>query len=83
MKKFMKATEVEVMMQETRNENGFSGQSEKMLVKNLVELAKSNGRIGDKILMVVSPSQIHMPKWQRKADVVRAKINNKVIDMAC
>ena len=71
-KRYLTATEVENEMQKVRNESGFKGKAETQIVKNILETAKQNNHIGDKILMVLNPTYIHMPTWQRRTDIMRA-----------
>lgn len=69
---YLKAKEAEKEMQEVRESNEFTGKNEKLLIKNLVKTAKNNSRIGDKLLMVIDPMQIHIPDWQRRIKLERA-----------
>lgn len=69
---YLKAKEAEKEMQEVRKENEFTGKNEKLLIENLVKSAKNNSRIGDKLLMVIDPMQIHIPDWQRRIKLERA-----------
>lgn len=71
-KVYLKAKEAEMEMQEARNAEGFVGKTEKLLIANMVKAAKNNSRIGDKLLMVVDPKQIHIPDWQRRIKLARA-----------
>ena len=71
-KVYLKAKEAEMEMQEARNAEGFTGKNEKLLIANMVKAAKNNSRIGDKLLMVVDPKQIHIPNWQRRIKLARA-----------
>ena len=59
---YLKAKEAEMEMQEARNAEGFTGKTEKLLIANMIKAAKNNSRIGDKLLMVVDPKQIHIPE---------------------
>lgn len=72
-KRYLKATEVEQIFNEARENDKEFMIGEKAIVKTIVETAKRNGRIGDKVLMVISPYYIHIPRWQRKADLARAR----------
>ena len=69
---YLKAKEAEKEMQLSRNEEGFTGKNEKLLIANMVKNAKLNSRIGDKLLMVVDPKSIHIPEWQRRIKLSRA-----------
>lgn len=69
---YLKAKEAEMEMQEARNAEGFTGKTEKLLIANMIKAAKNNSRIGDKLLMVVDPKQIHIPEWQRRIKLARA-----------
>lgn len=69
--------EVEKEMQDTRDVINFNGETEKIIIKNLVESAKVNSRIGDKVLMVINPAYVHFPSWQRFTYLSQAlKIGN-------
>lgn len=69
---YLKAKEAEKEMQEFREEKKFVGENEKLLIENLVKSAKNNSRIGDKLLMVIDPMEIHIPDWQRRIKLERA-----------
>lgn len=69
---YLKAKDAEMEMQEAREKNGFTGKNEKILIANMVKNAKMNSRIADKLLMVVDPSEIHIPDWQRRIKLERA-----------
>lgn len=71
-RKYLSAKETEQIMQESRDEIGFNGEFEKTVIKTAIETAKQNGRIGDKILLVINPMYIHIPSWQRRLTVSRA-----------
>lgn len=72
-KRFFSPVEVEAMLQETREAEGFTGKTETIAMANIVETAKRNGRIGDKNLVVIPPKYVHIPKWQRKLDIAKAE----------
>lgn len=69
---YLKAKEAELEMQEARKAEGFTGKTEKLLIANMIKAAKNNSRIGDKLLMVVDPKEIHIPDWQRRIKLARA-----------
>lgn len=69
---YLKAKEAEQEMQLSRNEEGFTGKNEELLIANMVKNAKLNSRIGDKLLMVVDPKDIHIPEWQRRIKLARS-----------
>ena len=69
---YLKAKEAEMEMQEARNAEGFTGKNEKLLIANMVKAARNNSRIGDKLLMVIDPKEIHIPDWQRRIKLERA-----------
>ena len=71
-KRFLTAVEVEAEMQRTREEQKLTGSAEKLVVGNLIVNAKRNSMVGDKLQMVIEPSLIHIPEWQRKLDVSKA-----------
>lgn len=69
---YLKAKEAEQEMQLVREAEGFCGKNEKLLISNMVKNAKRNSRIGDKLLMVIDPKQVHIPEWQRRIKLARA-----------
>ena len=69
---YLKPKDAEKEMQEAREEKKFVGENEKLLIENLVKTAKNNSRIGDKLLMVIDPMEIHIPEWQRRIKLERA-----------
>lgn len=69
---YLKAKEAEKEMQAIREAEGFCGKNEKLLIGNMVKNAKRNTRIGDKLLMVIDPKQVHIPEWQRRINLSRA-----------
>lgn len=72
-KNYFKATEVEEIFNNAREEEGKFIKAEEAIVLSLYEGAKRNNRLGDKIQIVVDPCYIHIPSWQRKADLSRAR----------
>ena len=76
-----KATEVEsILLKEIRSKDLDFYRGEKSIIKTLMENAKRNGRVGDKILLVIPPYYVHVPDWQRKADIKRAKAIGEAYD---
>lgn len=73
MNKRLTALEVERILQESRDQRSFTGEVEKGVIKGIFETTKINGKIGDKYVAVVAPYQIHIPAWQRKLEIARAK----------
>ena len=69
---YMTAIEAEKELQAARELDGFTGKLEKSYISRMVKDAKRNSMIGDKIQIVVNPIYIHIPKWQRKMNKVRA-----------
>lgn len=69
---YLTPLEAEAELEKARKEIGFCGKLEAAAVKTMVETAKQNGKFGDKILIVLSPVYIHIPKWQRKLYLPRA-----------
>lgn len=69
---YLKAKEAEKEMQEAREAIGFCGENEKLLISNMVKNAKRNSRVGDKLLMVIDPLQVHIPEWQRRIKLAKA-----------
>ena len=77
-KNYFKAIEVEEIFNNAREEEGKFIKAEEAIVLSLYEGAKRNNRLGDKIQIVMEPCYIHIPSWQRKADLSRAlKIGNE------
>ena len=74
-KRYYTAVEVEAMLQKERTsmEHRLVVEAEKIAVKTIVSTAKRNGRIGDKMLINIPPTYVHIPDWQRKCDMVKAK----------
>lgn len=70
-RRFLRAKEVEMMFNEARSEEFLAG--EDAIVRTSVGTAKRNGRIGDKILLVLPPWWVHIPDWQRTADLSRSR----------
>ena len=72
-KNYYAPTEVEEIFNKAREEEGKFIKAEEAIVLSLYEGAKRNNRLGDKVQLVVDPCYIHIPRWQRKADLTRAK----------
>ena len=72
-KNYYKATEVEAIFNDARMEEGNFIKAETAIVTSLYEGAKRNNRLGDKIQLVIDPCYVHIPEWQRKADLSRAR----------
>ena len=72
-RKYVEAREIEREMQEARNIVDFIGKVEEISIKQMVENAKINNRLGDKILMSINPLYVHIPEWQRMCDVLAAQ----------
>ena len=72
-RRYLKATEVEKLFEQTREKDTEFANGETAIIKTIVETAKRNGRIGDKILLVIPPHYVHIPDWQRSADLARAR----------
>ena len=69
---FLFPEEAEAEVKATREAEGIDSKTEMIIVKNLVENAKTNSRIGDKILISIEPKYIHYPEWQREIRVPKA-----------
>lgn len=69
---FLFPEEAETEVQAVREAEGIDAKTEKIIVKNLIENAKANSRIGDKILISIDPKFIHYPEWQREIRVSKA-----------
>lgn len=72
-KNYYKATEVEAIFNDARMEEGNFIKAETAIVTSLYEGANRNNRLGDKIQLVIDPCYVHIPEWQRKADLSRAR----------
>ena len=72
-KRYYKPAEVEAILNSTRETEGYTGDTERIAMQNIIETAKLNGRIGDKDLVVVPPKYIHIPKWQRRLDITKSE----------
>lgn len=69
---FLFPEEAEAEVRVARETEGIDAKTEKIIVKNLVENAKVNSRIGDKVLICIEPKYIHYPEWQREIRVPKA-----------
>ena len=69
-RKYVEAKIIEAEMQESRIQEDFVGKVEEISIKQMVENAKVNNRLGDKILMSINPLYVHIPEWQRMCDVL-------------
>lgn len=72
-RRYLKAAEVEAMLNEAREKDADFCTGETAIVKAIIENAKRNGRMGDKILLVLPPYYMHNPDWQRETDLLRAR----------
>ena len=72
-RKYVEAKIIEAEMQESRIQEDFVGKVEEISIKQMVENAKVNNRLGDKILMSINPLYVHIPEWQRMCDVLSAQ----------
>lgn len=72
-RKTLKAIEAEQVMNGLRMQKGLTAETEQQIIQQTVKLARQNGKLGDKIVMVIPPYYIHFPAWQRKLDINRAK----------
>ena len=72
-RKYFKPVQVDALLQQKRETEGMTGVAEKAAIKTMIQTAKANGRIGDKILLVIPPHYVHIPVWQRDCDMNRAK----------
>lgn len=69
----IKPEQAEAILQQKRDAEGMTGDVEVKVITNLVENAKRNSKIGDKVLLVIPPHYLHIPSWQRDCDTNRAK----------
>ena len=72
-KRYLKATEVEAILNEAREKDTDFCAGETSIIKAIIENAKRNGRMGDKIILVIPPYYLHNPEWQRETDLLRAR----------
>lgn len=63
---FLFPEEAEAEVKSIRESEGIDEKTEKLFIKELVKNAKSNSRIGDKVLVCIDPKYIHYPEWQRE-----------------
>lgn len=70
---YLSPMEVEKELQEEREKHEFRGITEEVSTKQMVDSAKRNSHIADKLLLVLSPYHIHIPAWQRKLNLPRAQ----------
>ena len=69
---FLFPEEAEAEVKAIREAEGIDEKTEKLFIKELVKNAKSNSRIGDKILVCIDPKYIHYPEWQREVRLPKA-----------
>lgn len=72
-RKYLAAIEVEQVLQKAREKLGFVDRAESAAVRTMLQTAKQNGKFGDKVLMVIPPEYVHVPEWQRRLSLDRAK----------
>lgn len=70
---YLSPMEVEEELQKERKIQQFDGITEEIATKQMVDNAKRNSRIADKLLIVLSPYHVHIPSWQRKVNIQRAQ----------
>lgn len=73
------AVEVEKEMQKAREERVIDGEHipftngvEKTYVRDAIRQAQTNGKMHDKMSMVINPLYLHIPSWQRDLRIDRA-----------
>lgn len=59
---FLFPEEAEKEVSEIRKADGIDEKTEKIFIKELIRNAKSNSRIGDKVLIYIDPKYIHYPE---------------------
>lgn len=59
---FLFPEEAEKEVSEIRKADGIDEKTEKIFIKELIRNAKSNSRIGDKVLICIDPKYIHYPE---------------------
>lgn len=72
-RKYVEAKVIEAEMQESRIKEDFIGKVEEISIKQMVENAKVNNRLCDKIIITINPMYVHIPEWQRMCDVFSAQ----------
>lgn len=72
-RKYVEARVIEAEMQESRIKEDFIGKVEEISIKQMVENAKVNNRLCDKIIITINPMYVHIPEWQRMCDVFSAQ----------
>lgn len=70
-KTYVTAKEAEQEMQVVRQADGFTGKMETDYISRMIKDAKRNSVVGDKLQLVVDPTYIHIPEWQRR--ITKAK----------
>ena len=64
-RKYVEARVIEAEMQESRIKEDFIGKVEEISIKQMVENAKVNNRLCDKIIITINPMYVHIPERQR------------------
>ena len=72
-RKYVEARVIEAEMQESRIKDDFIDKVEEISIKQMVENAKVNNRLCDKIIITINPMYVHIPEWQRMCDVFSAQ----------
>lgn len=72
-RKYVEARVIEAEMQESRIKEDFIDKVEEISIKQMVENAKVNNRLCDKIIITINPMYVHIPEWQRMCDVFSAQ----------
>lgn len=71
---YLSPMEIEGELEKERKLHKFEGVTEEVATKQMVDSAKRNSRIADKLLLVLAPYHIHIPSWQRKLNLPRAQV---------
>lgn len=75
---YLSPMEVKAEFNKVRELNGLTPETEKVIVKGIVENAIQNNSFGDKTVLYIQPYYIHIPAWQRKLNISKAlNIGNK------
>lgn len=69
---FLFPEEAEAEVKTIRESEGIDEKTEKLFIKEVIKNAKTNSRIGDKVLICIDPKYIHYPEWQREIRLPKA-----------
>lgn len=72
-KMYLSPVEAEEVLTKERVKKQIVGTIELELIANMVEDAQNSKNFGDKVIMNIKPIYVHVPKWQRKLNINRAR----------